>query len=432
MKNKNIQKFEDDRVHRWYTFVLSFPDHFVSNIITKSGIKEESIILDPFVGTGTTIIEAKKRGYNSIGIEANPICYFASKTKSNWDLDINLIQTLLKNVKSEYIKRLKRFDLSFPGQITNFMRSDSNKNDLQKPFNVDHELLNDKYISPIPWTKITVLKESIHQIIEKPKYFDLFYLTLAKTFRSIANVKFGPEIGYIKPKLDANVIGTFINYVNDIIEDLKHIYKNSLNLNPVPLVKLGDSRKIDEVLIEYENCIDLVITSPPYPVDKDYTRITRLEIAILDMAQNILDIRKIKKTMLRSSTRQVYKEDNEKEKVKDISEIFEISNEIRSRVKQDGDTSGFSKVYPRLVEEYFGGMYNHFQNLKILLKPKAKCYYLIGDSRSFKMVHIEAAKLCGIIAKKLGYKVKSIEVFRNRNSTAHNHELFENILILEN
>jgi len=425
----SIQNLLDDSIHRWYRFVLSYPDHFVKDIIEKEELNINSIILDPFLGTGTTVVEAKRLGFFSIGIEVNPICVFASRVKSNWNLNVGSIKDYLNKLKVFYQTEIKKYNLTHPNQILNYIDSRSKKN-LLKPLHVKHSLLNDKYISPIPWTKILILKKFIKTQIQEEKYRDLFLLILAKTFRTVANVKFGPEIGYIKPKVDAPVLKIFSSYIAEIIEDLTIIIKNQIQNNPDPLIISGDSRNIQPLLKDYYEKIDLVITSPPYPVDKDYTRITRLELSILDLVSNIEDVRKIKKKMVRSSTRQVYKEDNEKHKILEITEVFNISNEIRARCKRDGDTSGFSKVYPKLVEEYFGGMYSHFESLYPLLKRGAKSYYLIGDSRSFKMVHIKTAEICGLIAQKLGYKVELIEIFRNRTSTAHKDDLLENILIL--
>ena len=63
----------DKAIHDWYRFVLSFPPHLVREYISKFNIKPDQCILDPFAGTGTTIVEAKKQGICAVGIEANPV-----------------------------------------------------------------------------------------------------------------------------------------------------------------------------------------------------------------------------------------------------------------------------------------------------------------------------------------------------------------------
>lgn len=72
---------EDRAVHDWYRFVLSYPPHLVRDYVRKFGLTTGQRLLDPFCGTGTTIVEAKKLGIASVGIEAHPLSHFASATE---------------------------------------------------------------------------------------------------------------------------------------------------------------------------------------------------------------------------------------------------------------------------------------------------------------------------------------------------------------
>lgn len=60
-KNKNSNKVypSDSAFHNWYRFVLSFPPHLVRHYIQKFNINKNHVILDPFCGTGTTLVESK-------------------------------------------------------------------------------------------------------------------------------------------------------------------------------------------------------------------------------------------------------------------------------------------------------------------------------------------------------------------------------------
>ena len=77
---------EDQPVHDWYRFVLSFPPHLVDSYIKKFALSENQTVLDPFCGTGTTLVEAKRLGRQSVGIEANPMAHFASQVKLDWEV----------------------------------------------------------------------------------------------------------------------------------------------------------------------------------------------------------------------------------------------------------------------------------------------------------------------------------------------------------
>ncbi|MBI4506768.1 MAG: hypothetical protein HY691_14640, partial [Chloroflexi bacterium] len=75
---------EDRAVHEWYRFVLSFPPHLVRDYARTFGLDSGQRVLDPFCGTGTTVVECKKLGLPSVGLEVNPLACFASQVKIDW------------------------------------------------------------------------------------------------------------------------------------------------------------------------------------------------------------------------------------------------------------------------------------------------------------------------------------------------------------
>jgi hypothetical protein len=78
---------QDRMAHDWYRFVLSFPSHLVRDYVQRFGMEKGCRILDPFCGTGTTLVECKKLGIESVGIEANPMARFAAQVKVDWSPD---------------------------------------------------------------------------------------------------------------------------------------------------------------------------------------------------------------------------------------------------------------------------------------------------------------------------------------------------------
>ena len=97
---------EDRAVHSWYRFVLSFPPHLVDEYIARFKLDGSSRLLDPFCGTGTTLVQAKKRGIPSVGIEANPVASFASRVKIDWRPDPVALKAharrIYENVSEEF------------------------------------------------------------------------------------------------------------------------------------------------------------------------------------------------------------------------------------------------------------------------------------------------------------------------------------------
>src|SRR6202007_1497282 len=83
--DSNRLEATDRAAHDWYRFVLSFPPHLVRNYASKFSLMAGQCVLDPFCGTGTTLVECKKLKLTSVGIEPNPVACFASRTKVDWD-----------------------------------------------------------------------------------------------------------------------------------------------------------------------------------------------------------------------------------------------------------------------------------------------------------------------------------------------------------
>ena len=76
--DQNKVQSADRAVHEWYRFVLSFPPHLVQTYLHRFRAGSFDTVLDPFCGTGTTLVECKKSGIPSVGIEPNPMARFAS------------------------------------------------------------------------------------------------------------------------------------------------------------------------------------------------------------------------------------------------------------------------------------------------------------------------------------------------------------------
>jgi tRNA/tmRNA/rRNA uracil-C5-methylase (TrmA/RlmC/RlmD family) len=82
-REDNKLRLEDRAAHDWYRFVLSFPAHLVRTYIDRFGLGQKDKVLDPFCGTGTTLVECKKLGIQSYGIEPNPMASLRTRTTSD-------------------------------------------------------------------------------------------------------------------------------------------------------------------------------------------------------------------------------------------------------------------------------------------------------------------------------------------------------------
>jgi len=419
----NKVRKEDNAFHNWYRFVLSYPPHLVKYYLDKFQIDSDSVVLDPFSGTGTTLVESKLNGVESVGIEANPIARFATKTKLNWNVSTNeLLDTALDITNSlrNSFKKLGIDDNEDSHQSADLL------NLRTLPVESEKILLKNS-ISPVPLHKSILLIERI-KAVKNEQIKDHLLLASLKTIVGVAsNLKFGPEVGLGEIKTDAPLLDPWILNVTQIIDDLSSLSTPSNNIKSE--VHLGDARIVNQYLVP--NSISAVITSPPYPNEKDYSRTTRLENVLLGLVTNMQDLRGVKKTFVRSNTRSVYKEDVDHLYVKDYKSIQKIANEIEKKRIELNKTSGFEKMYHKVTLQYFGGMAKHLANQRNSLIPGAKLAYVVGDQASYLRVMIRTGQLLAEISESLGYKVIDLELFRTRFATRSKEELREEVLVLE-
>ncbi len=190
-RNSLANKVEtlDLPVHEWYRFVLSYPPHLVRDYVDRFGLDGDSLVLDPFCGTGTTIVECKKIGVPSVGVETHPMSHFAASVKTDWTVDPD---DLLANATVAAEVAAARLALG-NGELRKL-----------RPERVQL-LLTDSRISPRPLHKTLILLESSTRW--RASCAAYHRLALAKTVvNSASNLHFGPEVGVRPPKKDADVI----------------------------------------------------------------------------------------------------------------------------------------------------------------------------------------------------------------------------------
>ena len=351
---RNKLRSEDRAVHDWYRFVLSFPPHLVRDYLERLGVGPTDTVLDPFCGTGTTLVECKKLGIASVGIESNPMAHFASSVKVDWSVDASVLRGYAEEVAASTRETLDSDGndewIGLPLLAGNGNEQPSKRRLAPEQYKL---LLKDS-ISPAPLHKTLVLLDEIDRH-SGPNLRQYGRLALAKALaHRIGNLKFGPEVGLGRIKDDAPVVEAWLDGMSAIAHDIGLVREQA----QVPAqVHKADSREADRVL--KPNSVDAVITSPPYPNEKDYTRTTRLESVVLGLIRDRRELRSLKQDLIRSNTRGVYKSDTDDREVAHHPVIQEIAEAIERRRIELGKTSGFERLYSRVTQLYFGGMTRH-------------------------------------------------------------------------
>lgn len=414
------QRFQNGAIHDWYRFVWGFSDHLVARLLDEFGLNANDSVLDPFCGTGTTLVECLKRGIGCTGVDANPASLFAAKVKTRWHLDGTRLLEALEKVLERANRLPRSVDAYIDEPTYAYMRSSG--------------MLHRGWINSDPLASALALKTAILNAALSAPYRDALMLALIQTVvQDASNIRFGPEAYVAFDRRNVDVFTAFGERTAQMAFEVFEL----VGSNRVPAVVLGDARDISSVLkiaakrrgkqrlARYE----AVICSPPYPAEHDYTRNARLELAFLEFVDGVDSLRSVKKEMIRSHTKGIYTDDQDWKRVWLFESVARVASEIERRTA--GQDSGFVRLYSTVIASYFGGMLRHLQSIRSVLVSQAKLAYVVSDQASYADVHVPTGSILGELAECCGFKVTAHRHWRSRQSSVTSRVINEHILVLE-
>lgn len=213
--------------HWYYPYKGKYHPRLVRSIFNIIGINYGETILDPFVGSGTTTLEAHLFGINSIGFDISPVCTIVSKVKVSSGMVADKLGSHARNA----IKAMK-FDFGGP-------KSKSDNNSSSK----DESNKYEKFLKGI-------------------KNEDV------RNFYKVAQLIFASDKGRRKKEFDAfeKNLGLMIRSASDLAE-VENEIKSSRMLGKVH-IELCDAKKLN---LRNES-LDGIICSPPYSIALNYMK----------------------------------------------------------------------------------------------------------------------------------------------------------------
>jgi len=373
----NFQESLNSPRHRWFPYKEGFSPRFVENFICKYMPPEAKIILDPFQGVGTTLIEGAKLGFHTYGFEVNPLARFISQTKTiNLDNDEQL----------EFSRIIKSYALA-----------------------------NLSDIAPIPenTTVISYFEEevleallkykSFYLSISENKYRDLFKLVFLgmierfSTHRKAGNgVKKRTKIlyGYNVPILEQIKEYTLI-HLKEIANDLKQSFNTEfVNFNT-------SSCLVEEAYPETK--FDCVLTSPPYANCFDYSKIYMCELWLGDFFTGKECQVKFRQESIRSHVHARWESRNNG---KGSELILDIISPYLATLNL------WSKQIPSMLEGYFEDIGHLLHILSSRVNSGVYLGFVVSNS-VYGGIPIATDLLISELGKREGYETVSIDIYRN-------------------
>lgn len=423
----SYQANKNQSIHNWIRYKEGFSSELVQNLIKEFGLAKGNIILDPFLGSGTTSLTAKMLGINSIGIDILPISHIAFEAKS-FIFEYNL-EELDRAYKEIYEISPTKIEQKFNHlSITEGAFPEETENDL---LFFTHWNNNSQY----SYQTKTLIKLILVSILEEISYTRKDGQYLRWDYRSqkvIEANKKRLEQGKepIKTILDKGELPTvkesLLNTLLTIKEDIKEIQQKCLpNESVHELIKDSALNALPKI---NDNTFDAVITSPPYCNRYDYTRTYALELAYLGVDEK--KIRELRQAQLsctvenKSKLKQLkdyYHSLNLENRYAEIEQLVtgnEVLNEINYALRkrwENGEVN--NKGILSMVDGYFTELTFIFYELFRTCKPGAKVAF-VNDNVRYAGEIIPVDFLSTKIAEDIGFKPIKIYTLKQRKGNS--------------
>ena len=240
-------------VHSDYRYYGKFPSVIAGQILKQFPPNdiEKDYILDNFCGSGTSLVEAKLRGINSIG------------------LDISWISVLVSKVKT-YSVNTENLEIELENQLMYFEKEIF-------PFkNTPNDSFCTKWFTNQAAYDLSNIRSYLIQMkkgIERD-FFIVAYLAIIRRVSLAYDGEVRPHIN--KSKKVRNVISAYSKKVKDMINN-HSLFNQACSRNASTKVLIGDNLNLETIESINDKNIYLIISHPPYLNSFNYSPVYNLE-----------------------------------------------------------------------------------------------------------------------------------------------------------
>ena len=382
-------------VHRWVPWIAGFSRQFVQDGLARHlPASGAGVVLDPFAGVGTTLIEADLAGHDAVGFEINPYAVFAARAKLGAH---RLEPARLRAAVAEFVA---------------FMEDSQHAGCAPEAAPPAAFRTRAPFYSPAVERKV-LLAFDFMATLDEP-VASLFRLAFAATMVGYSNYSYEPSLGRKasvgRPEVvDDDVAGAIAAKLRQMSDDAA--WYRGARENP----EREDGRVFERSFFDGYSAIpaesvDLLVTSPPYLNNYHYNRNTRPHLYWLRFCAAPREMKLLEELNFGTYWQNARVEARiDLDPSIDDSAIREAIDTVRQRNPDKGVYGG--NGWANYAAQYFNDCARFLDGAVWCLRPGATALVVIGNS-ILQGVPIPTDRFLAAIAETRAFQVAGIHVPR--------------------
>lgn len=375
-------------VHRWFRYSAGFSADWVRSIIKKY---KPTTVLDPFVGSGTTLLAAEQERTLSYGFEAHPYVVKIANAKLFWNSSIKEFISWANII----LDRAANLNLSISDETPLIM----------------------KCYSEAVLKKLCAIRDSFLMLKDEMPIStrELIWLSITSILRACSHAGTAQWQYVLPAKGKARVsepIEAFRVKIEEMVADMQHFQRSAISC---ATLIIHDARMRMEKI---EGKIDLVVTSPPYPNNYDYSDSTRLEMCFWHEIKGWADLQtSVRRFLMHSCSQHTAAEKLLLDDILAAPQLAPICDKLANicqNLEKERLNHGGRKTYHTMVAAYFSDIASVFYALRSACRPGGRMCLVIGDSAPYG-IYVPVDEFMGKLAIASGFVRYSFEKIRDRN-----------------
>lgn len=231
--------------HSLHPYPAKFPPQLPNTILSKFG-KQKQVVLDPFCGSGTTLVEARLLGFNAIGVDVNGLSSLLSKVKAT-PLSLEELR-----ITKHFISKIENEDVQWSRNRPRIEVKQIEGLEHWFQYNVAEELTD----------LLNLISE-----VESENVRDFLKIVVSSIIVKVSNQESDTRFAAKQKDIKNNFV--FRQFISRGMEYIERVARFSEQVDRNCFLRLlnADSRNLS--MLE-DNSIDIIITSPPYANTYDY------------------------------------------------------------------------------------------------------------------------------------------------------------------